>query len=175
MLAAASPSTDPDRFKETELFRKCREMGIVPGSEEDLKKGLIGNMKQFLLELGKDFTYVGEEYRLQVGKHDYFLDLLFYHRGLQCLVAIELKNHDFRPEYLGKMNVYLEALDRDVKKDHENPSVGIILCKGKDEDVVEYALGRSLSPALVAEYGTKLVDKSIIQEKFRELVILSKR
>lgn len=114
-------------------------------------------MKQFLLEFGRDFIFMGEEYHLQVGKNDYFVDLLFYHRELQCLVAIDLKIDDFKPEYLGKMEFYLEALDRDIKKLHENPSVGIILCKSKDKDVVEYALSRNMSSTMISEYRTKLI------------------
>lgn len=141
--------------------------------EKDLRKSIIKNLRQFILEFGKDFVLAGEEYRLQVGNHDYFIDLLFYNRELSCLVAIELKIDDFKPEYLGKLNFYLEALDRDVKKPHENPSVGIILCKSKDDDVVEYALSRNLSPALVAEYQTKLIDKTILQRKLHELFELS--
>lgn len=137
--------------------------------EKDLRKSIIKNLKKFFLELGKDFVLVGEEYRLQVGNNDYFIDLLLYNRELACLVAIELKITDFKPEYLGKVNFYLEALDRDVKKPHENPSVGIILCKSKDDDVVEYALGRSLSPTLIAEYRTKLIDKDVLRQKLHEL------
>lgn len=109
------------------------------------------------------------EHRIQVGKNDYFLDLLFFHRGLKCLVVIELKTTDFKPEYLGKLNFYLEALDRDVKKEGENPSVGIILCKSKDDEVVKYALSRNLSPAMIAEYKTKLIPKQILENKLHEL------
>ena len=97
------------------------------------------------------------------------VDLLFYHRELQCLVAIDLKIDDFKPEYLGKMEFYLEALDRDIKKPHENPSVGIILCKSKDEDVVEYALSRNMSSTMISEYRTKLISKEILQKKLEEL------
>jgi len=138
-------------------------------SESDLQKGLLKNLKMFLLELGRDFLLVGEEIKVQVGTHDYFIDLLFYHRELQCLVAFELKITDFKPEYLGKVNFYLEALDRDVKKPEENPSIGILLCKGKDTEVVEYALSRSLSPTLVSEYSLKLPDKKLLQAKLHEL------
>ena len=101
--------------------------------------------------------------------HDYFIDLLFFHRELQCLIAFELKITDFKPEYLGKLNFYLEALDRDHKKPHENPSIGILICKGKDSEVVEYALNRSLSPALVAEYSLKLPDKKLLQARLHSL------
>ena len=137
-------------------------------SEGELKDSILANMKRFILEFGKDFIYIDKEYRLQVGNNDYRLDLLFFHRELCCLVAIELKITDFKPEYLGKMNFYLEALDRDVKKQHENPSVGIILCKSKDIDVVEYALSRNISPAMVADYQTKLIDKTLLIAALKE-------
>ena len=114
-----------------------------PMSEHDLQKSIIRNLKDFILEIGKDFTFVGEEYRVQVGNHDFFIDLLFYHRGLSCLVAFELKIGEFKPEYVGQINLYLEALDREIKKENENPSVGIILCASKDDEVVEFALSRS--------------------------------
>ena len=140
-------------------------------SEKDLRSALVENFKHFVLEFGKDFAFVGEEYRISVGNNDYFIDLLFYHRELRCLVVFELKIDDFKPEYLGKLNFYLEALDRDVKKKHENPSVGIILCKSKDLEVVEYALSRTLSPALVSEYKTKLIPKRLLQNKLHELFI----
>ena len=142
-------------------------------SEKDLRVGLVQSFKKFVLEFGKDFTFAGEEYRLQVGKNDYFIDLLFYHRGLQCLVAFELKIEEFKPEFLGKLNFYLEALDRDVKKKYENPSVGILLCKSKDDEVVEYALSRHLSPTLVSEYKIKLIDKMILKKKLHELYLIS--
>jgi hypothetical protein len=125
-------------------------------------------MKHFLLEIGKDFIFFGEEFRVQVGNSDFFIDLLFYHRGLSCLVAFELKITSFKPEYIGKMNFYLEALDRDHKKPNENPSVGIILCADKDDEVVEYALQRNLSPVLVAEYTAKLPDRNLLQNKLHE-------
>jgi predicted nuclease of restriction endonuclease-like (RecB) superfamily len=138
-------------------------------SENELQKGLVKNLKSFILELGKDFLFIGEEYKIQVGLHDYFIDLLFFHRELQCLVAFELKITDFKPEYLGKINFYLEALDREVKKPHENPSIGVLLCKGKDDEVVEFALSRSLSPAKIADYTLKLPDKKQLQQKLHEL------
>jgi predicted nuclease of restriction endonuclease-like (RecB) superfamily len=138
-------------------------------SEKDLRKSLVKNLKEFILELGKGFTFVGEEYRLQVATKDFFVDLLFYHRGLQCLVAIDLKIDEFSPEYLGKMNFYLEALDNTQKLKHENPSVGLILCKTKDDEIVNYALNRSLSPTKIAEYETQLIDKNILKKKLHEL------
>lgn len=138
-------------------------------SEKDLRHALVRSFKEFVLEFGKDFAFIGEEYRLSVGNNDYYIDLLFYHRDLQCLFAFELKIDDFKPEYLGKLNFYLEALDRDIKKKHENPTVGVILCKSKDKDVVEYALSRNASPALISEYKTKLIPKKILQNKLHEL------
>ncbi len=144
-----------------------------PFSEKNLRKGIIRNLKEFILEFGKDFTFVGEEYRMQVGKKDFYIDLVFYHRELQCLVAVDLKITDFKPEYLGKMGFYLEALDRDVKKEHEKPSVGIILCKNKDSKVVEYALSRSMSPTLVSKYETKLIDKKLLENKLDEFFNLA--
>jgi predicted nuclease of restriction endonuclease-like (RecB) superfamily len=138
-------------------------------NESDLQRGLIRQMKNFILELGRDFLFMGEEYKLQVGNSDFYIDLLFYHRGLQCLVAFELKADKFRPEHLGQINFYLEALDRDMKRENENPSIGVLLCKDKDNEVVEYALSRSLSPTMVAEYKTQLPDKKILQQKLHEL------
>lgn len=138
-------------------------------SEKDLRKSLVKNLKEFILEIGKGFAFVGEEYRLQVGTKDFFVDLLFYHRGLQCLVAIDLKIDEFSPEYLGKMNFYLEALDNTQKLSNENPSVGLILCKTKDDEIVNYALNRSLSPTKIAEYETQLIDKNILKKKLHEL------
>ncbi|WP_029279124.1 PDDEXK nuclease domain-containing protein [Pedobacter borealis] len=140
-----------------------------PHNESELQKSLIKEIRNFILELGKDFLFISEEYKIQVGNSDFYIDLLFYHRGLQCLVAFELKVDKFKPEHLGQLNFYLEALDRDVKKSNENPSIGILLCKDKDNEVVEYALSRSLSPTLVAEYKTQLPDKKLLQRKIHEL------
>lgn len=140
-----------------------------PHSESDLQSGLVRQMKNFILELGKDFLFISEEYKLQVGNSDFYIDLLFFHCGLQCLVAIELKADKFKPDHLGQLNFYLEALDRDVKKPNENLSIGVLLCKDKDREVVEYALSRSLSPAMVAAYKTQLKDKKLLQQKLHEL------
>lgn len=138
--------------------------------ENSMKNALLAKMKKFILELGKDFLFIDQEYHLQVGNSDFRIDLLFYHRELQCLVAFELKTDQFRPEYLGKLNFYLEALDRDVKKPKENPSIGVLLCKDKDDEVVEYALSRSLSPTMVAEYKFHLPDKKILKQKLHEII-----
>lgn len=133
-----------------------------------MKRAIVENLKDFILEIGKDFTFIGEEYRVQVGNSDFYIDLLFYHRGLSCLVAFELKIGKFQPEYIGKMNFYLEALDRDHRKPNENPSIGVILCTSKEDDVVEYAMSRSLSPTMVSEYALKLIDKKLLEQKLRE-------
>jgi predicted nuclease of restriction endonuclease-like (RecB) superfamily len=140
-------------------------------AEADLHRALLDKLKDFLIELGRDFCFVGSEYPLQVGGRDFALDLLFFHRGLNCLVAIELKISEFQPEYLGKLDFYLEALDRDVRKAHEQPSIGVLLCASKNDEVVEYALSRSLSPALVAEYQTQLPDKKLLQAKLHEFYL----
>ena len=126
-------------------------------------------MKKFILELGKDFTYVDEEYTIMVGGEDYHVDLLFYHRTLHCLVAMELKTGKFKPEYISKMDFYLEGLDRQVKKPDENPSVGLILCASKNDEVVEYAMSRTMSPMMVSQYQLQLPDKEVLRRKLQEL------
>lgn len=160
-----------------EVFRDAYmvEFLDLPGghAEADLHQGLLARLKDFLVELGRDFCFVGSEYPLQVGGRDFALDLLFFHRGLNCLVAIELKVGRFEPEYLGKLGFYLEALDRDERKPHENPTIGVLLCASKDDEVVEYALNRSLSPALIAEYQTRLPDKALLQAKLHEFYTLN--
>ncbi len=142
----------------------------VKHNESELQKAIIQNMKLFILELGKDFIFIKEEYKLQVGNQDFFIDLLFFHRGLSALVAFELKIGKFSPKYLGQLDFYLEALDRDVKKQHENPSIGVLLCSDKDDEVVEYALSRNMSPALVAQYELQLPNKKIIQNKLHNIL-----
>jgi len=137
-------------------------------SEAELHRGLLANLQRFILEMGRDFSFVGSEYPLQVGRRDFALDLLFFHRGLNALVAIELKAGRFEPEHLGKLQFYLEALDRDVKKDHERPSIGMLLCATKDKEVVEYALARTTSPTLIAEYQTMLPSKALLRSKLHE-------
>jgi predicted nuclease of restriction endonuclease-like (RecB) superfamily len=142
-------------------------------SERQLQKALVANLKQFLIELGPDSCFAGEQLRIQVGGRDFYLDLLFFHRTLQCLVAFDLKVTQFEPEHLGKMEFYLEALDRDFRKAHERPSIGVMLCASKDHEVVEYALARSVSPALIAEYQTALPDKQLLRRKLHEFYELA--
>ena len=157
-----------------QIFRDQYVMEFLGGKEykheNSMKVALVRQMKNFVLELGKDFLFIDEEYRLQVGNSDFRIDLLFYHRELQCLVAFELKMEKFKPEHLGQLNFYLEALDRNVKKPKENPSIGILLCKDKDDTVVEYALSRSLSPTMVAEYQLCLPDKALLQQKMQDVI-----
>ena len=139
-------------------------------SEKRLQKGILDNLKDFILELGKDFLYVDKEYPLQVGNSIFKIDLLFFHRGLQCLIAIELKTTKFKPEYMGQLEFYLEALDRDVRRSNENPSIGILLCQESDRSVVEYAMSRSLSPTMVAKYHRQLIPKEVLQRSLEEFI-----
>jgi predicted nuclease of restriction endonuclease-like (RecB) superfamily len=140
--------------------------------EKDLQKSLISSLKDFILEAGKGFAFIGQEYKVQVGKSDFYIDLLFYHRHLRCLVAFELKTTSFKPEYLGQLEFYLEALDQDTKTVDENPSIGVLLCREKDDEVVKYALNRSISPTIISEYETKLIPKNVLREKLNELYCL---
>ena len=174
--AKASAALQQSHPEALEIFRDSYmvEFLDLPSvhSETDLHQGLLSRFKEFLIELGRDFCFVGSEYPLQVGGRDFALDLLFFHRGLNCLVAIELKVGRFEPEYLGKLDFYLEALDRNVRKPHENPAIGVLLCASKEDEVVEYALNRSLSPALIAQYQTCLPDKQLLQAKLHEFYAL---
>jgi len=167
-LSRELPQDVSNTFKDAYVF----ELLHLPEEhqEKDLQKAIARNITNFLLEFGRDFAFMGEEYPLQVGNQDFAIDLMFYNRSLNCMVAIELKNERFKPEHLGQLNFYLEALDKDIKKEHENPSIGILLCKGKDDTVVEYALNRSLSPTLVADYKTKLPNKALLQQKWEEVL-----
>ena len=167
-LSRELPQDVSNTFKDTYVF----ELLHLPEEhqEKDLQKAIAHNITKFLLEFGRDFAFMGEEYPLQVGNQDFAIDLMFYNRSLNCMVAIELKNERFKPEHLGQLNFYLEALDKYIKKEHENPSIGILLCKGKDDTVVEYALNRSLSPTLVADYKTKLPNKALLQQTWEEVL-----
>ena len=138
--------------------------------EKDIRKSIVTHLKEFFLEFGRDFCFVGEEYKLQVGMKDFFVDLLFYHRELRCLIAVELKSREFLPRDLGQLEFYLETLDQQIKKEWENPSIGILLCKEKDDAVVEYALNRSASPAMIAEYTRFLPQKEIVKARLKELL-----
>lgn len=138
-------------------------------TEKQLQKGILEHMKEFILELGgKDFIYMGSQYPLEVDGEIYKIDLLFFHRGLQCLTCLELKSTPFKPSYMGQLEFYLEALDRDVKRSNENPSIGILLCESAKRQVVEYALSRSLSPTMIAEYKRQLIPKDVLQRSLDE-------
>jgi predicted nuclease of restriction endonuclease-like (RecB) superfamily len=166
-MVKALPQDTTNSFRDSYTFEF---LGLPKQhSEKTLQQGLITAFKDFILEVGKDFCFIGQEYRIQVGDDDFKIDLLFYHRALQCLVAFELKIGKFKPSYLGQLEFYLEALDRDIKKDYENPSIGVLLCRKKNDEVVEYALNRSLSPTVVSDYETKLIPKRVLQDKLNEL------
>ena len=169
------PENVPTTVKNSFLDSYVLEFLDLPEqyTENSLKKAIIGNLKNFILEFGRDFTFIGEEYRVQVDGQDFYIDLLFYNRALSCLVPIELKLGKFKPEHIGQINFYLEALDRDVKKPNENPSVGVILCATKSDAVVEYALSRSMSPTMVADYTLQLPDKKLLENKLREITMLN--
>ena len=167
-----NPLIDEENYPDTKILDTYTlEFLDLPNeySEKDLRKSIISNLKQFILEIGKKFTFIEEEYRVQVGNKDYYIDLLFYNRDLNCLVAFELKIGEFIPEYISKMDFYLEALDRQERIKKENPSIGIILCAGKDEKVVEYSMSRTMSPTMVSEYKLKMIDKKILESKLKEI------
>ena len=165
--------TAPVMFKDTALL----DFLNIPERhrEKQLRKGIVEHIKQFVLELGKDFLFVDEEYALQVGGKSFHSDLLFYHRGLQCLVAFELKARDFKPSDMGQLEFYLEALDRNAKRPNENTSIGVLLCRNADRSVVEYALSRTMSPAMVAEYKRMLIPKEVLQKTFDDYLAIPDR
>ena len=135
-------------------------------SESELEQALIQNIRAFLLELGHNFTFIGNQYKLQVSDKDYSIDLLLFHRQLQCLIAIDLKIGDFQPEYKGKMEFYLSVLNDKIKLPHENEAIGIIICKSKDRTIVEYSLRTGNLPIGVATYSTS----AILPEKYQDIL-----
>ena len=138
--------------------------------ETKLRKSIIEHMKDFILEMGKDFLYIDQEHQLEVGGQIFRCDLLFYHRALQCLVAIELKTTKFDPRDLGQLEFYLEALDQIERRSNENPSIGILMCKDANPEVVRYALNRSMSPTMVSKYEEQLKVGSVLQRSLEEFV-----
>lgn len=136
--------------------------------ESKLRKEIVAHMKDFILELGKDFLFIDDEHRVTIGSKTFKVDLLFYHRLLQCMVAIELKMTEFHPKDLGQLEFYLEALDQEERRSNENPSIGILLCKEADMEVVRFALNRSMSPTMVALYKEQLQVGSVIQQSLVE-------
>jgi len=127
--------------------------------EKDLEQGLIDHIQKFILELGKGFAFIGRQYAIEIAGDSYYLDLLFYHTTLHCYCIVELKTTDFKPEYAGKMNYYISAVDRLLKKDIDNPTIGLIMCKTKNNLKVEYALQDIDKPIGVSEYLVKIMDK----------------
>jgi predicted nuclease of restriction endonuclease-like (RecB) superfamily len=169
-VSPAVALTHPTALEEFKNAYSLEFLSMHEGhSEADLHGALLRNLGRFINELGRDFCFVGSEYPVQVGKQDFAIDLVFFHRALQCLVAFELKVDKFKPADLGQLSFYVEALDRDVKKAHERPSIGVLLCATKDDEVVEYALARTASPTLVAEYQTLLPPKEVLRRKLHEL------
>lgn len=138
--------------------------------ESKLRKEIVSHMKEFILEMGKDFLFVDQEHTLEVDGQNFRCDLLFYHRALQCLVAIELKTTTFDPRDLGQLEFYLEALDQTEKRSNENPSIGILMCKDANPEVVRYALNRSVSPTMVSKYEEQLKVGSVLQRSLEEFV-----
>lgn len=169
-VSAALAQIHPTAFQEFKNAYSLEFLSLQDGhSEADLHGALLRDLGRFITELGRDFCFVGSEYPVQVGNQDFAIDLVFFHRGLSCLVAFELKVRKFLPEDLGKLSFYVEALDRDARKPHERPSIGVLLCATKDDEVVEYALARTTSPTLVAEYQTMLPSKALLRNKLHEL------
>lgn len=135
-------------------------------SERELEESLLNNIRDFLEEMGGNFAFMGNQYRINVGGTDFYIDLLLYHRSLKSLVAVELKIGDFKPEFVGQPQFYLTALDKQVKMEHENPSIGIIICKNKNRTVVEYALKDSYKPIGIATYQIR----DTLPEQMRNLL-----
>ena len=134
--------------------------------EKELENEIILNIKKFILALGGDFAFIGNQYKVVVSEKEYFIDLLFFNRRLQCLVAIELKRGEFKPEYAGKLNFYLSALDEYVRLPNENPSIGIILCKSKDKKTVEFSFRDTTKPMGVASFKTS----NELPEEYRNIL-----
>ncbi len=175
-MLSRKPRTIVSKTKETDPLTHFKNeylldfLGLQDGfSEKNLRKAIVGNLKQFFLEFGRYFTFVGEEYPVCVGGEDFKIDLVFYHRILRCLVAVELKIGKFQPEYVGKMQFYLGALDRKIKLDHENPSVGLILCKDHNREVVEIALSKTISPMQISLYKTQIIDQRLLKKRLHVL------
>jgi len=171
-VMAELPQSVNQTFKDSYIF-EFLDLPI-PHKEKELQTALVSSLKDFILELGVGFTFLGQEYKVEVGDKKFSIDLLFFHRELQCLIAFELKTNEFSPQHLGQLEFYLEALDRDVKLPHENPSIGVLLCREKNDEVVKYALNRSVSPLVIADYETKLIPKKLLQDKLNEIYELLK-
>ena len=164
--------TLPDKIKDQAILALKDEytfdlVGLAEEhSEYELEQTIIKNIRAFLMEFGTDFSFIGNQYRLEVDGKEYFIDLLLYNRRLQAMIAIELKIGEFQPEYKGKMEFYLNVLNDTVKLPHENPAIGIIICKSKNRMIVEYALKSSNMPIGVATYSLS----SELPEAYKELL-----
>jgi predicted nuclease of restriction endonuclease-like (RecB) superfamily len=181
-MLSRKPETIVVKTKEKDPLDQFRNeyaldfLGLQDGfQEKDLRKAIVGNLRQFFLEFGRNFSFVGEEYPVTVGGEDFKIDLLFYQRNLRCLVAVELKIGAFKPEYVGKMQFYLEALDRKVRLKHENPSVGLILCKDRNKEVVEMAMSRAASLMQVSLYKTGVIDQRLLKRRLHGLTFPENR
>ena len=164
-----------ETYPQTEVLLKDRSILEFLGlpqryKESKLRKEIVSHMKEFILEMGKDFLFIDQEHTLEVGGQNFRCDLLFYHRALQCLVAIELKTTKFDPRDLGQLEFYLEALDQVERRSNENPSIGILMCKDANPEVVRYALNRSMSPTMVSKYEEQLKVGSVLQRSLEEFV-----
>jgi len=133
--------------------------------EREIERGLVAHIREFLLKLGAGFAFLGQQFSLEVGGEDFFIDLLFYHVKLRCYIVLELKAGPFKPEYAGKMNFYLSAVDDLLRHPDDKPSIGIILCKTKNQVVAEYALRDLAKPVGISSYVTKLVES--LPKEFR--------
>jgi len=143
-------------------------------SEKELRKAILENLRVFFLEFGKNLTFVGEEYPLAVDNETFRIDLLFFHRELKCLVPVELKIGEFKPEYVGKMQFYLGVLDEQIKLPDENPSIGLILCRSKKEGVVRITLSKTYAPIKISAYQTKFPDKKLIEQRLERIKLPEK-
>ncbi|HQX49857.1 MAG TPA: PDDEXK nuclease domain-containing protein [Planctomycetaceae bacterium] len=138
-------------------------------SEKELRKAILANMRDFFLEFGKDLTFVGEEYPLTVGNDKFYIDLLFFHRRLQCLIAVDLKKGKFKPEHAGKSRFYCAALDEQLRLPHENPSLGLVLCRTADATQVRLALTAAAERIGIATYQTALPDEALLRRRLEQL------
>jgi len=164
----AIPSDDIHRHLKDEYVLEFLDLSET-FSEKELRKAILDNLRDFFLEFGKNLSFIGEEYPLVVDHEPFRIDLLFFHRELRCLVAIELKIGEFKPEYVGKMQFYLAALDEQIKLPHESPSVGLILCRSKKESIVRLTLSKLHKPIKISAYQTKLPDKKLIQQRLESI------
>lgn len=169
----AIPSEDIHRHLKDEYVLEFLDLSKT-FSEKELRKAILDNLRDFFLEFGKNLSFVGEEYPLVVDNEEFKIDLLFFHRELKCLVPIELKIGEFKPEYVGKMQFYLASLDEQIKLPHENPSVGLILCRSKKESIVRLTLSKTHKPIKISVYQTKLPDKKLIQQRLERIKLPDK-